>query len=40
VVVARLDVAELLAEKVRALVMRMAGRDIFDVYWLLQRRRI
>src|SRR5438128_2229717 len=40
VVVARLDAAELLAEKVRALVMRMAGRDIFDVYWLLQRRRI
>ena len=37
VVVARLDAAELLAEKVRALVMRMAGRDIFDVYWLLQR---
>jgi predicted nucleotidyltransferase component of viral defense system len=37
VVVARLDPEELLAEKVRALVMRMAGRDIFDVYWLLQR---
>lgn len=37
VVVARLDGTELFAEKVRALVMRMAGRDIFDVYWLLQR---
>jgi len=37
VIVARLDDPELLAEKVRALVMRMAGRDIFDVYWLLQR---
>ena len=36
VVVARLDDPELLAEKVRALVMRMAGRDIYDVYWLLQ----
>lgn len=37
VVVARLDAAELLAEKARALVMRGAGRDIYDVYWLLQR---
>ena len=37
VVVARLDGAELLAEKVRALVMRRASRDIYDVYWLLQR---
>jgi len=37
VVVARLAPAELLAEKVRALVMRGAGRDIYDVYWLLQR---
>jgi predicted nucleotidyltransferase component of viral defense system len=37
VLVARLDAAEVLAEKVRALVMRGAGRDIFDVHWLLQR---
>ncbi len=37
VIVARLEPAELLAEKVRALVMRLAGRDIYDVYWLLQR---
>lgn len=37
VIVARLESAELLAEKVRALVMRLAGRDIYDVYWLLQR---
>ena len=37
VVVARLDAAELLAEKVRALVMRGASRDIYDVYWLLDR---
>jgi predicted nucleotidyltransferase component of viral defense system len=37
VVVARLDSAELLAEKVRALVMRLTGRDIYDVYWLVQR---
>jgi len=37
VVVARLSPAELLAEKVRALVMRGAGRDLYDVYWLLQR---
>ncbi len=37
VVLARLDARELLAEKVRALVMRTTGRDIFDVYWLLQR---
>jgi len=37
VVVARLDPAELLAEKARALVMRGAGRDIYDIYWLLQR---
>ncbi len=37
VVVARLEFAELLSEKVRALVIRMAGRDIYDVYWLLQR---
>ena len=37
VIVARLESAELLAEKVRALVMRRAGRDIYDVYWLLQR---
>lgn len=37
VVIARLDPAELLAEKVRALVMRAAGRDIYDVYWLLER---
>ncbi len=37
VVVARLDAAELLAEKVRALVMRGASRDIYDVYWLLER---
>ncbi len=36
VVVARLEPAELLAEKLRALVMRLAGRDIYDVYWLLQ----
>ena len=35
--VARLESAELLAEKVRALVIRLAGRDIYDVYWLLQR---
>ena len=37
VVVPRLDALELLAEKVRALVMRRAGRDIYDVYWLLER---
>lgn len=37
VIVARLDPAELLAEKVRALVMRMAARDIYDVDWLLRR---
>jgi predicted nucleotidyltransferase component of viral defense system len=37
VIVARLESAELLAEKVRALVIRLAGRDIYDVYWLLQR---
>jgi predicted nucleotidyltransferase component of viral defense system len=37
VIVARLESTELLAEKVRALVMRRAGRDIYDVYWLLQR---
>jgi len=37
VVVARLDASEMLAEKVRALVMRGAGRDIYDVYWLLER---
>ena len=37
VVVARLESAELLAEKVRALVTRLTGRDIYDVYWLLQR---
>jgi predicted nucleotidyltransferase component of viral defense system len=37
VVVLRLDSRELLAEKVRALVVRLASRDIYDVYWLLQR---
>ncbi|MDA2912755.1 nucleotidyl transferase AbiEii/AbiGii toxin family protein [Acidobacteriia bacterium AH_259_A11_L15] len=37
VVLSRLDDRELLAEKVRALVMRTTGRDIFDVYWLLER---
>ncbi|MBI3693664.1 MAG: nucleotidyl transferase AbiEii/AbiGii toxin family protein [Acidobacteria bacterium] len=37
VIVARLDPAELLAEKVRALVVRGASRDLYDVYWLLQR---
>ncbi|MBI4481466.1 MAG: nucleotidyl transferase AbiEii/AbiGii toxin family protein [Acidobacteria bacterium] len=37
VVVARLGSEELLAEKVCALVMRLAGRDIYDVYWLLLR---
>lgn len=37
VIVARLEPAELLAEKVLALVVRLAGRDIYDVYWLLQR---
>lgn len=36
VVVSRLEPAELLAEKVRALVIRLTGRDIYDVYWLLQ----
>jgi predicted nucleotidyltransferase component of viral defense system len=37
VVVARLEDRELLAEKVRALVMRTAARDIYDLYWLLER---
>lgn len=37
VVVARLDSPEILAEKVRALVMRRASRDIYDVYLLLQQ---
>lgn len=37
VVVSRLDDVELLAEKVRALVIRRASRDMYDVYWLLQR---
>ncbi len=37
VVVSRLDDVELLAEKVRALVVRRASRDVYDVYWLLQR---
>lgn len=37
VLIARLDGPELLAEKVRALVMRRAARDIYDVYWLLQQ---
>ncbi len=37
VVVSCLEPSELLAEKVRALVIRFSGRDIFDVYWLLQR---
>lgn len=37
VMIARLDGPELLAEKVRALVMRRAARDIYDVYWLLQQ---
>lgn len=37
VLVARLDEQELLAEKVRALIMRDAARDVYDVYWLLQR---
>jgi len=37
VVISRLDSAELLAEKLRALVMRRAGRDVYDVYWLLQQ---
>jgi predicted nucleotidyltransferase component of viral defense system len=37
VVVSRLDDVELLVEKVRALVVRRASRDVYDVYWLLQR---
>ncbi len=37
VIIACLDGPELLAEKVRALVMRRAARDIYDVYWLLQQ---
>lgn len=37
VVLSRLDDVELLAEKVRALVMRRASRDVYDAYWLLQR---
>ncbi len=37
VVVSRLDPAELLAEKFRALVTRGASRDIYDIYWLLQQ---
>lgn len=37
VVIARLDSPEILAEKVRALVMRRASRDIYDVYLLLQQ---
>jgi predicted nucleotidyltransferase component of viral defense system len=37
VVVSRLDDIELLAEKVRALVVRLASRDVYDTYWLLQR---
>jgi predicted nucleotidyltransferase component of viral defense system len=37
VVISRLDDVELLAEKVRALVVRRASRDVYDVYWLLQR---
>lgn len=37
VIVSRLEPAELLAEKIRALVMRLTGRDVYDVYWLLQR---
>lgn len=37
VVVSRLDDVELLAEKLRALVVRRASRDVYDVYWLLQR---
>ncbi len=37
VLIARLSDAELLAEKVRALVMRRAARDIYDVYWLVQQ---
>lgn len=37
VVVSRVDDIELLADKVRALVVRSASRDVYDVYWLLQR---
>ncbi len=37
IIVSRLESEELLAEKVRALVVRLTGRDIYDVYWLLQR---
>ncbi len=37
VLIACLEGAELLAEKVRALVVRRAARDIYDVYWLLQQ---